>query len=91
MRRRKVPVYIVCAPIFATIVTTTITFYQNRYRASAEPAFCLLAAVAIDAIVRRMERARGGTATDGETDEPRPEGPDDGDGEPARELAGSPA
>ena len=91
MRRRKVPVYIVCAPIFATIVTTTITFYQNRYRASAEPAFCLLAAVAIDAIVRRMERARGGTATDGETDEPRPDGPDDGDGEPARELAGSPA
>jgi len=52
LRRRKVPVYIVAAPIFATIVTTTMTFYQNRYRASAETAFCLLAAVTFATILR---------------------------------------
>jgi len=59
LRRRKVPSYLVCAPIFATIVTTTITFYQNRYRASAETAFCLLAAVTLDAVVRVVQRRRG--------------------------------
>jgi hypothetical protein len=33
-----------------------MTFYQNRYRASAETAFCLLAAVAIDAVIARARR-----------------------------------
>ena len=71
LRRRKVPWYIVAAPIVATIVTTTITFYQNRYRASAETAFCLLAAVTIDAIVRRIRPGPddGADAGDGADDD----------------------
>lgn len=55
LRRRRIPVYIVAAPIVATIVTTTMTFYQNRYRASGETAFCLLAAVTFAAILRRRD------------------------------------
>jgi len=90
LRRRRIPFYIACAPIFATFVTATITFHQNRYRASAEPAICLLAAVTIDAIVRRVERTRRGAAGAADAAEP---GPDDGDGggngEPARELTGT--
>jgi hypothetical protein len=76
LRRRKVPVYLVAAPIAATLVTITLTFHQNRYRASAETAFCLLAAVAIDAFARRYVDGRyddgcsdDGGAGDGSTDE----------------------
>ncbi|MCA9297628.1 MAG: glycosyltransferase family 39 protein, partial [Phycisphaerales bacterium] len=36
LHRRRVPVYIVAAPIIASFVTITMTFHQNRYRASAE-------------------------------------------------------
>jgi len=56
LRRRRIPVYLVAAPIVITIVAITMTFYQNRYRASAETAFCLLAAVAIDAVIARARR-----------------------------------
>lgn len=89
LRRRKVPAYIVCAPIFATIVTTTITFYQNRYRASAETAFCLLVAVTIDAGIRVVERRRRATddaPVDGRADR-EGEHPDHDAAD--RELAGS--
>ncbi len=88
LRRRRVPVYIVAAPIFASIVTTTITFYQNRYRASAETAFCLLAAVSIDAIVRAGQRRRG-QATDGDGGNDSTD--DGGDGAPERERVGATA
>jgi 4-amino-4-deoxy-L-arabinose transferase-like glycosyltransferase len=56
LRRRRIPVYLVAAPIVITIIAVTMTFYQNRYRASAETAFCLLAAVAIDALIARVRR-----------------------------------
>jgi len=56
LRRRRIPVYLVAAPIVITIVAITMTFYQNRYRASAETAFCLLAAVAIDTVIARARR-----------------------------------
>jgi 4-amino-4-deoxy-L-arabinose transferase-like glycosyltransferase len=56
LRKRRVPIYIVLAPIIITFITVTSTFHQNRYRASAETAFCLLAAVAIDTLVTRTRR-----------------------------------
>jgi hypothetical protein len=56
LRRRRVPIYIVVAPIVITFITITSTFHQNRYRASAETAFCLLAAVTIDALIRRARQ-----------------------------------
>jgi len=62
LRRRRIPVYIVLVPILTTLVTITLTFHQNRYRASAETAFCLLAAVAFVALARRIRKARAGEA-----------------------------
>ena len=43
-------------------IVITIMFGQNRYRASAETALCLLAAVGVDAIWERW-RARGRDTT----------------------------
>jgi len=63
LRRRHIPVYPVGALIIITFITTTITFYQNRYRASAETAFCLLAAVAVDAGWGQLAARRRSTET----------------------------
>jgi hypothetical protein len=65
LRRRRVPVYPVVAPVVVTLVAITLTYYETRYRAGAETAFCLLAAVAVDALwswlgARRAARARAG-------------------------------
>ena len=68
LRKRKVPVYPLVALIAIVFITITIMFGQNRYRASAEPALALLAAVAVDAALRRWWP--GATAP---TDVPRPE------------------
>lgn len=68
LRKRKVPVYPLVALIATVFITITIMFGQNRYRASAEPALALLAAVAVDAALRRWWP--GATAP---TDVPRPE------------------
>jgi hypothetical protein len=53
LRRRRVALLPVLAPIICSLIAVTITFYTNRYRASAETAFCLLAAVGVDALLRR--------------------------------------
>jgi 4-amino-4-deoxy-L-arabinose transferase-like glycosyltransferase len=49
LRKRKIPVYPLVALIALVFITITIMFGQNRYRASAEPALAILAAVAVDA------------------------------------------
>jgi 4-amino-4-deoxy-L-arabinose transferase-like glycosyltransferase len=58
LRRRKVPVYPLVAPLAIVWFSVTVTFATNRYRASGEVALVLLAAVAIDALLRRLARRR---------------------------------
>lgn len=58
LRRRHIPVFPLIAPIVTVFVSVTLTFAQNRYRASAEGVLCLLAAVAIDAAIGFIARAR---------------------------------
>jgi hypothetical protein len=64
LRRRGIALLPVLAPIIVSLIAVTLTFYMNRYRASAETAFCLLAAVGIDAIWNRLRPRR--TADDSE-------------------------
>lgn len=52
MRRRRIPVLPLIGPLIAIFITITITFAQNRYRASVEPAIAILAAVAVEQMVR---------------------------------------
>lgn len=52
MRRRRIPVLPLIGPLIAIFITITITFAQNRYRASVEPAIAILAAVAAEQMVR---------------------------------------
>jgi 4-amino-4-deoxy-L-arabinose transferase-like glycosyltransferase len=60
LRRRRIPDFPVVAPLAIVLFTVTVTFAQVRYRAAAESAFVLLAAVAIDALLARATgRARG--------------------------------
>ncbi len=56
LRRRRQPVYVLIAPLLTVLVTVTITFATTRYRATAETALCLLAAVGIDALWRLRSR-----------------------------------
>lgn len=82
LRRRGIPAYPFAAPMVVVLVTTVITFGQNRYRASAEIALCLLAAVAVDAALRRWRDRRPSddpASSDARPDEVRP----GGDGTPA--------
>lgn len=48
LRRRRETILPLVGPLVVVFVTITITFAQNRYRASAEPAIVLLAAVAFE-------------------------------------------
>lgn len=54
--RRRRAVWPLLAPLVVVWIAVTLTFYMNRYRASAETAVCLLAAVGVDALVRRLRR-----------------------------------
>jgi 4-amino-4-deoxy-L-arabinose transferase-like glycosyltransferase len=54
LRRRRVPVYPLLAPPAAVLIAVTITFATHRYRASAETALVVLAAVAVDSGWRRF-------------------------------------
>lgn len=58
LARRRITLIPLVAPLVTVLVAVTLTFYMNRYRASAETCLCLLAAVGIDAVVRRAGRAR---------------------------------
>jgi 4-amino-4-deoxy-L-arabinose transferase-like glycosyltransferase len=52
LRRRRVPMFPLVALPAIVLISTTLTFATNRYRAIAESALVLLAAVAIDAGIR---------------------------------------
>jgi len=58
LHRRRVPVYPLLAPLVTVAIVVTILFAQTRYRASAEPAIVLLAAVGVDALWRGYRRVR---------------------------------
>jgi len=52
-RRRRMPVFpLLVAPV-VVIVTAMVLYATTRFRASAEPSLCLLAAVALDALAAR--------------------------------------
>jgi 4-amino-4-deoxy-L-arabinose transferase-like glycosyltransferase len=62
LRRRKIVVYPLVAPVLVVIVTVVVTYASTRFRTTAEPALVVLAAVAVDAaistIVARRRRGR---------------------------------
>jgi 4-amino-4-deoxy-L-arabinose transferase-like glycosyltransferase len=51
LRRRKLAVYPLIAPMIVVFVTVVLTYASTRFRTTAEPAFVMLAAVAIDAAI----------------------------------------
>jgi len=65
-RRHVVPVYPLLAPIIVVLVTVVVTYASTRFRTTAEPAFVVLAAVAVDAAISRLfgrARERGAYAS----------------------------
>lgn len=62
LRRRGVPVFPLVAVVADVVISVLLTFGQTRYRSIAEPVLALLAAVAIDEVVRgRVSRRRRGS------------------------------
>jgi 4-amino-4-deoxy-L-arabinose transferase-like glycosyltransferase len=57
LRRRRVPVFPLLAVPAIVLVSVAFTFAQTRYRAPAEPAVVVLAAVTVDAWLRRRSAA----------------------------------
>jgi 4-amino-4-deoxy-L-arabinose transferase-like glycosyltransferase len=60
LRRRGVPMYPLLSFVAVVIVAVGLTFGQPRYRAGAEVPIVLLAAVAVDALLRSCAHARSG-------------------------------
>ncbi len=58
LRRRRQALLPVVAPIASTLLTVAACFADTRFRAAAEPCLCLLAAVAVEAGLRRLTRSR---------------------------------
>jgi Dolichyl-phosphate-mannose-protein mannosyltransferase len=64
LRRRRIPVFPLAALPAIALIAVTLTFGQNRYRAIAEGALIVLAAVAIDAGLRWRHGRRQSAAVD---------------------------
>jgi 4-amino-4-deoxy-L-arabinose transferase-like glycosyltransferase len=60
LRRRRQAVFPLLAPVFTVLATCALFYAATRFRATAEPALCLLAAVAVDAAIGAVRR-RGRT------------------------------
>ncbi|MCU4182923.1 glycosyltransferase family 2 protein [Acidiferrimicrobium sp. IK] len=58
LRRRGVPVFPLVAVIADVAISVLLTFGQTRYRSIAEPVLALLAAVAVDGMLRRRNARR---------------------------------
>jgi 4-amino-4-deoxy-L-arabinose transferase-like glycosyltransferase len=54
LRRRGIPSFPLWSAVLNVAVTVVVFYGSTRFRAPAEPAFVLLAAVAVDALVRRL-------------------------------------
>jgi hypothetical protein len=72
LRRRRIPVYPLLAAPAAVLIAVTLTFATHRYRASAESALVVLAAVAIDAGWRRLQNRRTVSTDAGPDQRPAP-------------------
>ena len=57
LRRRRVPLFIIAAPLITVTLTTLLSYGNLRFRQSAEPVLVVLAAIAIDRL-RRGIRVR---------------------------------
>ncbi len=61
--RRREPTWVLLSPYLLVVVTTAVTYGNQRFRVVAEPSTVVLAAVAIgavsDAVRRRAPRSRG--------------------------------
>jgi len=64
LRRRRVTLLPFVALVVTVTIGTALTYGFTRFRASAEVAIVLLAAVAIDAVIRRRARRRQATAVE---------------------------
>ncbi len=64
LRRRRVPLSPLVAPIVTVSLAVALTFGQTRYRAAAEPALVVLGAVGLEAIWRRLSIRRGSSTSD---------------------------
>ena len=69
LRRRRIPVFPLLAPCATVIVTVLLFYASGRFRASAEGALCLMAAVAVEAGWLWF-RSRGAPTTVAETTAP---------------------
>ncbi len=58
LRRRRTVVFPLLAPVVSVLVTAALFYAATRFRATAEGALCLLAAVALDAACGALGRAR---------------------------------
>jgi 4-amino-4-deoxy-L-arabinose transferase-like glycosyltransferase len=57
LRRRRVPTWVVVAPLITVVVATLLSYGSVRFRHSAELALVVLAAVALDGLLRRRAAA----------------------------------
>ena len=55
-RSRRVPLFPLLVPPVVVLITVVVTYASTRFRSSAEVVLCILAAVAVDAIVTRWNR-----------------------------------
>jgi 4-amino-4-deoxy-L-arabinose transferase-like glycosyltransferase len=58
LRRRRALVFPILAPVAAVVIAVAFTYGQTRFRAPAEISMALLAAVTIDAVLRRRAQPR---------------------------------
>ncbi len=66
LRRRRIPVLPLLAPIISVALTVSVTFGETRYRALAEVSLVVLSAVAVDAALRALGRRRAPSSHDGD-------------------------
>ncbi len=61
LRRRRVPLYPLLAPITMVLLTVVVLYAATRFRAPADAAMCLLAAAAFDGIIGWWSTRRSAT------------------------------
>jgi uncharacterized membrane protein YoaK (UPF0700 family) len=76
LRRRRIPVLPLLAPIISVALTVSVTFGETRYRALAEVSLVVLSAVAVDAALRALGRRRAPSSHDGDRPPEERQGPD---------------
>jgi hypothetical protein len=76
LRRRGVPSFPLVAGVITVAITVVVFYGSTRFRAPAEPSLVILAAVAVDAFVRRVRGEPAPVSASGPTPEPVREGAD---------------